>query len=161
MKEKTADIQHANMKLKRQNEELLLDVSSKTEEIARLKKKFNEKCNLVVKNENIVNDLISNKIQLQNENHKHLGKLQQEELKYQVAINQRDEAFQLVCKLHNIIDGAKLELDAIEIKLMMEARQYLKSFQSNSDQPHNIAQRVEETIESFNKLKEELLMKQL
>ena len=86
MKDKTADIQHANMKLKRQNEELLLDVSSKTEEIARLKKKFNEKCNLVVKNENIVNDLISDKIQLQNENQKHLGKLQQEDLKYQVAI---------------------------------------------------------------------------
>ena len=82
-------------------------------------------------------------------------------MKYQVAINQRDEAFQLVCKLHNIIDGAKLELGAIESKIMMEARQYLKSFQSNSDQPHNIAQRVEETIESFNKLKEELLMKQL
>ncbi len=44
MNMKTADIYNENLKFKRKKTELLIDVSSKSEELTKLKKMFNDKC---------------------------------------------------------------------------------------------------------------------
>jgi len=53
---------------------------------------------------------------------------------------------------------ADLELDGIQSKLTIEVGKYVKNFRYHSDQPKNLAQKVEDTINAYNKINEELLL---
>lgn len=79
MKNKTADIQRESIMLKLQNNDLFLDFSSKAEESTKLKRKFYKNCRLNTQNEAVINDLVSEKIRLLNENQKCQGRLYQED----------------------------------------------------------------------------------
>ena len=84
----------------------------------------------------------SEKIRQTNENQRMNGKLSLEDIKSKAAIQQRDEAFEHVCKLHDLIMEADLELDTTQSKVTVEVGKYIKNFRYHSDQPKNLAQKV-------------------
>ena len=96
MIQRTADIHDNNLNLKSTNADLLLNLRSKTEELAKVNKKWQDKCQQSLKNETMINGLESEKIRLTNENQRMNGKLQQEDIKFKAAIQQRDEAFEQI-----------------------------------------------------------------